>query len=304
VVFNEAIERFSYEKYEESFGCFERAARKGHEGAIWISSVVNGVKMEEKALKEAFANTETPLGWYLSGRLSYSKERFEFYKKSAEGGCGWGMARYGQYFKDGEGGFVEKDENAYFEWLENVATRNNPDALYWLGVWFQDKEEYTKALSYYLGAAELGCASSMQWLGMLRNREGCARDLTQAVGWYARGDQEEFFYLLNDARLAFDDGMTEDLDFDFNQLCYSLACGLYWYMHGTKKWYGMRSMVKVFGNRCLEYYCKCVELQQKSIFTFLMCWRKIIGVNDVGVMIGKILWRERTVEIVFDGVYL
>jgi hypothetical protein len=50
---------------------------------------------------------------------------------------------------------------------------------------------------------------------------------------------------------------------------------------------------KAFAERCLDYYCTCVELQRKSIFTFLLCWNQSVGVKDVGLMIAKRVWEER-----------
>jgi hypothetical protein len=66
------MEKFDHEELdlEEIFPLFERAAAKGHEESIWIRSVWKGTEMEDSVLKEAFAKTETPLGWYFAGRLS------------------------------------------------------------------------------------------------------------------------------------------------------------------------------------------------------------------------------------------
>jgi hypothetical protein len=89
------MEKFSSYKLEEIFGRFERAAAKGHEESIWIVSVLEGVEMRENGVIEAFAKTEEPLGWYFAGKFSDGREKFDFYKKSAEGGCTWGQVRYG-----------------------------------------------------------------------------------------------------------------------------------------------------------------------------------------------------------------
>ena len=173
-------EEFDSDELEESFGWFERAAAKGHEESIWILSVVNDVEMKEKALKEAFAKTEEPLGWYFAGWFSYDgREQFDFYKKSAEGGCSWGQVAYGDYFEHGKA-FVEEDTKVYLEWLEKAANQNNPRAMHNLGQWFRqggkgnDKE---KAVSYYRAAAELGWKLAMNSLAeMLRNGDGCGKD--------------------------------------------------------------------------------------------------------------------------------
>jgi hypothetical protein len=86
-MFHEAMEGFdAYKDLGEQFQLFERAAAKGHEESIWILSVVKDVEMEESALREVFAKTETPLGWGFAAMLSGGREQFDFYKKSAEGG--------------------------------------------------------------------------------------------------------------------------------------------------------------------------------------------------------------------------
>jgi hypothetical protein len=50
---------------------------------------------------------------------------------------------------------------------------------------------------------------------------------------------------------------------------------------------------KAFAERCLDYYCSCVELQQKSIVTFLLFWNQTVGIKEVGAMIGTMVWEER-----------
>jgi hypothetical protein len=85
VLFYEAMELFRSIKLEQSFKRFERAAAKGHKESIWIGSVVKDVEKEWDALKEAFAKTEEPLGWYFAASLSSDRrEGFDLCKKSAE----------------------------------------------------------------------------------------------------------------------------------------------------------------------------------------------------------------------------
>jgi hypothetical protein len=49
-----------------------------------------------------------------------------------------------------------------------------------------------------------------------------------------------------------------------------------------------------FCNRCLDYYCSSVELQQKSIVTFLLFWNRATGgIKGPGQMIGKMVWEGR-----------
>jgi TPR repeat protein len=97
--------------------------------------------------------------------LSRGREVFDFFKKSAEGGCSWGQVQYGWCFKNGWN--VEKDKEVYLEWLEKSANQNNPWAIQELGDWFQgDGDDKEKAVSYHRTAAELGWKDSMYSLAV------------------------------------------------------------------------------------------------------------------------------------------
>jgi TPR repeat protein len=299
VLFHEAMAEFYYADLEGSFARFERAAAKGHEESIWILSVVKDAKMEWDALKEAFAKTGEPLGWYFAGRFSFDREQFDFYKKSAEAGCSWGQTWYGWYFRDGAD-FVEKDMKVHVEWLEKAANQNNPKAMRWLGDWLRyeggDKE---KAVLYYRAGAKMGWETCMRALtGMLRVGEGCVTDLRHAAIWSAQGCAKVFWELLKDAKRALEFGTTEDLDCDFNQLCYSLGWGLYWYEYGSEDWNEQCDKDRLFGSQCFDYYCYCVELQQKSIFSFLLSWNRATGgVKGPGQMIVQMVWEGKETNL-------
>jgi hypothetical protein len=290
MLFHEALEDFWCEHVQESFERFEGAAAKGHEESIWIMSVVKRVGVERGALKAAFARTEEPLGWYLAGQLNEeeAREQFELFKKSAEGGCSWGLVEYGSYFEDGGNEFEDEDEKRYIELLEKAANLNNPEAMHWLGGVYRFKDD-AKSFSFYAAAAKLGWLASMDVLSsMYRFGEGhlLSADWSQAAIWAARGLSGRFWNILRDA--------TEELPFDFDQLCYSLGWGLYWFMWGREdKFVDFDQM-----NDFLDYYCSCADLQQESIFTFLLFWNRTVRVKDVGVLIGKKVWEERKENLV------
>jgi TPR repeat protein len=288
----------AYEDLEEQFQRFERAAAKGHEESVWIGSVVKNVEMKKTALKEAFAKTEEPLGWYFAGRCSVRREAFDLYKKSAEGGCSWGQVRYGLYFND-ENNFG----NMYADWLEKAANQNNPRAMNDLGELFRHGGgDKVKAVSYYRAAADLGWKDSLNWLAfVLRHGIGCMEDLRQAAVWGAQGGSYVFWDLLERGRGALESKTTENLDCDFDQLCFSLGWGLYWYQYGSGKWNNQSDKKQVFGEKCLDYYCSCIDLQQKSIFTFLLCWNRTTGgVKGPGQMIGQMVWEGRDENLVIS----
>jgi hypothetical protein len=129
---------------------------------------------------------------------------------------------------------------------------------------------------------------------MLRDGEGCARDSRQAAIWSAKGDLNLFWDLLGDAKRALESRVTENFGCDFDQLCYSLGWGLFWYLNEMVRWKNQSHEDQAFGNRCLDYYCSCVKLQQKSIFTFLLCWNRTTGgVKGPGQMIAEMVWEGR-----------
>jgi hypothetical protein len=102
-----------------------------------------------------------------------------------------------------------------------------------------------------------------------------------------------------DAKEALESEATEDLDCDFNQLCYSLGWGLYWYKYHSRSWHEQDDEDQVFGNRCLDYFCSCVELQQNSIFTFLLFWNHTTGgIKGPGRMIAQMVWEARAENLV------
>jgi hypothetical protein len=300
VLFHEALEVLRSINWKKSFNRFERAAAKGHEESIWITSVVKDVEMEQDVWKETFAKTETPLGWYFAGMLSTDRERFDFTKKSAEGGCSWGQMAYGWCF--GYGQFERrKDEKIFFEWLEKAANQNNPEAMEELGRYCLDYQvKSTAASKHFRDAAELGWQPGMFMLAkLLRDGDGCEKDLRRAAILGAKGSWGTFVDVLDDALNALEGESTVGLDCDFDQLCYVLGWGFYWYQFEMGSWSNLNDEQKAFGIRCMDYYCSCVELQQKSIFTFLWWWNQATGgVKGPGHMIVQMVWEGREENLV------
>ena len=182
------MERFHYFKMRESFEGFEKAAMKGHEESQWIWNVVKDMALEEEnreAIVKAFAETESPLGYYFAGELCEwdSRERFGNMKKSSDGGCSWGQVEYACYFDPGNyRQLVEKDKKMYLELIEKAAAQNNPKAILWRGLEHQNEENIEEALVDYRLAAELGWQHAKRNLSvMFYDADGVEKDLVQAV---------------------------------------------------------------------------------------------------------------------------
>jgi hypothetical protein len=136
---------------------------------------------------------------------------------------------------------------------------------------------------------------------MLRGEKGLAKDVGPAVIWSAKADRPGVFWdALEAGTRAFQKETKEDSGCAFNQVCYSLGWGLFWYQYGSEDWSKQGDEDQVFGCRCLDFYCSCVELQQKSILTFLLSWNRIGGMKDVGVLIGKMAWEVREDNLVME----
>jgi hypothetical protein len=306
VLFNEAMGKFSSRNVEKCLSLFRLAAAKGHQEAIWVVDIE---KRYEKRygwfmLALAFEKTETPLGWYLAGALSRhgSARRFDLWRKSAEGGCSWGQAEYAWFFQYGE----RKDEKIFVEGVEKAANQNNPWAMNQLGNQFGFYEQ-DKAIPYFQAGAELGYYHSM-WILATRLLEGrgCEKDFHQSVVYSTLGDNFRSFWRVMERarctinRLSHKERARQEFGYDFDQMCYWLGQAMYWRFYGTKDWSGQSNRMTAFGNGCLDYYCCCVELQQKSILTFLLFWSRTTGVKGPGQMIGQMVWEGREENLVIE----
>jgi hypothetical protein len=243
---------------------------------------------------ELFAETGGPLGFFFAGWFCEEDEarQEEMYRKSSELGCSWGQVKYAIYF-------AGKDNKRYTELLECAAGQKhrNPEALRLLGEWLwlvgpEDKEPIER---YFVASAELG------W------RESCCRiaelvessDFRKTVVWTAQEPASFWFAdLVQVVREAVENGTTEKLDGDCSQICFAIGQGLFWYQKGATKWESESPEAHAFGERCLHYFCESIELQQESIFAFLVCWnRTMVGLKDLGVIIAKMIWGTRRDQI-------
>jgi hypothetical protein len=162
-------------------------------------------------------------------------------------------------------------------------SQNNPVALNTLASWHRFSQNGCKktSRSLYLRAAEQGWVDSTQTVALLALDEG---DLREAITMGASVRTGSFWVCYNKLEKN-------------NEISYQLGWGLYWYMYGTNGWLVIKG--KSFGNRCIDYYCSCVELQKKSIFTFLQFWNQTTGgIKGPGQIIGKMVWETREENVV------
>jgi len=298
ILFVEAMALIDKCQFEKGFEIMRKSAEKEHKESQFIWNVVKNMDWSLHncdCLKNAFAKTECPVGWYFAALLCWNdKEQFGYFKKSSDAGYSWGQADYAYYLKRGD--YVQVDNEAYIGLLEKSAIQNNPMAMHLLGDWYRNKLEgncYKKAISYYKSAAELWWedsmieASSLLYTGLVGEI-----DLIQSVRWSSITGCG-FAETLSDAVISWWDKTILCPECDFALLAVELGKGLYWYQYETEEWSEYGDFEKDFADKCLEFYCSAIESQQRSIFLFLHFWNQTIGVKDVGQLIGKLVWNQR-----------
>jgi hypothetical protein len=291
VLFNQGMLEFS--GHCNNFSFFIPAANRGHGDAMWILQVVEGVKVE--ALKEAFLKTESPLGWYFAGALSREEHvQKELWRTSAEKGCPWGQVAYGR--EDYEDNFAfgedeeEEREKLYLTWLKKAG--NNAFALCRLGVWHFDGRDRDLGAQYLRAASDLGWRTANLFLAKIAMDKN---DVFELLRNLALGRSGTIFSRLKEVSES--EGLY--LQHDLNRVCYTLGWGFFWHLYETAVWERAEEEEQIFANRCLDYYCSCVEIQRDSIFTFLLCWNQMTGgVKGPGQMIGKRVLEEREANLV------
>lgn len=314
-LFIETMENFNNNRLEFDWNQFRECAEMGHEESQWIINVVDSVTEKNKnprannkyrhELRCAFAETKCLLkgkagiGHYFAfcvgfyGNGDYHDQDMDYLKQSSDAGYSWGQVEYAHvnYFED--------DYN-FQKLLKKAApyhppghVQNNPEALYWLG-YCHESENILNIVTFYLASAEMGWKASMDslariYLGELKGLEEA--DYIKAVRWSSQGESFYFWYLL---KIANNDSKYILLKTQSNLLMMELGKGLYWYMYDTNGWKEQKLKERDFGQKCMDYYCENINLQQQSIFLFLHVWNKTTGgVKDPGRIIGKMVWDAR-----------
>jgi hypothetical protein len=287
--------------FAEQFGRFERAAAQGQREAQALGTALKEVRDmgNTPELIKVLSEANDPICWFFAGELFdlMSLQRYQLVKQSAEAGCSWAQVAYAEMARNGNE-FVVREKDLRLVFLEKAADQANPKALELLGDWALTRAggwNYDKALDLYLTGAELGWKNCMQSsVDLLRRRE----QWTTAARWAAEGDSGLFWFLLGNVR----EWVEEDEE-SWDQVCYAVGAGLYWHDQGKERWDSDKAKNNAFSEKCLDYFCECCDLQQESLVTFLVFWKKNVGVKELGVMIGKMVWEQRA-ETVGKTIFL
>jgi hypothetical protein len=296
---------------------FRAAAKLGHREAQWVAEVTEGMGEDEwvniESLRRVFEEEDTPLGWYLAGRLSAkcSRHRFLCFKKSSEGGCLWGQVEYVDYIRVGVYNEVEPDVEKALKMWEEAAVENNALALDHLGYWYRywGGRDIQKARFYFQLAAERGVEHPQrQYAEMCLKGDGGASNWIEAVKWSAKlyGYTGGFWGIARTAMEAWSSQtkyqsgdltrlvINDEIEWsgDLTRLVLEIGKGMYWHMDGD--YHNPKGEIAEFAEKCLDYYCDAMDLQQQSLLLFLLFWKKkTAGLKDVGKMIAEVVWQGR-----------
>jgi hypothetical protein len=284
----------------EGFKLFYRAKDRGCSRSAWVIDVIGGVSNwdDHVALQKAFEKTNDPWGLYFAGRYApaFTEEQVALYLASCKGGCSWGQLEYALVFHFDEYG-GERREDLLLEYLEKSGAQNNPEALDWLSRVYGWRGDQSNEFLYAKKASICGNVFSMTSLATFYCQgRVCPRDLRRALQWSARCHNPggiAFWSLVASVRKKSDFQAGE-----FDQFAFGVGWGMYWICAGESPPQQWKGTVGSFAELCLDYYCSCIEMQQKSIFTFLFFWNRMVQVKDVGTMIAKMVWEEREESLV------
>jgi hypothetical protein len=292
------VERKKKSFYNQNWQMFSRSVRHGFVEAQHVVDALQNLSLENwwgkstlderndrAALMRALRASEHPICWLVSCFFGLSpEENHVMLLQAADAGCSWSQVFYALEMQDVE---------ANMEWLNKAAAQNNPWAIDSLGDRYGNwKDKFPHhvvdeemAMVCYHRAAELGWYPAMNKLSDFYAEV----DLREAIKWagkeycitFSKGERFEKF--CSQIKGLFQAGGKELQGYSLDQLCYTLGKAQYWDAHKSNR----------FGLRCCDYYCACVDVQHKSIFTFLIFWNQTARIKELGQMIAQLVWQER-----------
>ena len=126
------------------------------------------------------------------GNIYYNQKNYvkkvEWYKKSAEEGCDWGMSNLAACYRDGEG--VQEDQEQAIAWFQKAYELHGDaagNAANGIGLIYNGQKNYVKQVEWYKKSAEEGYDWGMYNLaGCYSDGAGVQEDQEQAIAWYQK----------------------------------------------------------------------------------------------------------------------
>ncbi|RIA84595.1 hypothetical protein C1645_832053 [Glomus cerebriforme] len=177
---------------KEAFKWFLKSEYPVNKIKGFFMNMKSELKEFKKILNLAIANNSTAqcyMGFYYQEINKNEKKAFEWYMKSAIGGCAEGQNSLGFCYECGTG--TDKNEKKAFEWYMKSAIGGCAEGQNRLGFCYEcgtgtDKDE-TKAFEWYMKSAIAGSAKGQKNLGFCYEYGvGTDKDETKAFEWYTK----------------------------------------------------------------------------------------------------------------------
>ncbi len=111
---------------------------------------------------------------------------FDFFQRSAHQGYAEAQIEVGNFYYYGKNGLVRNVPLAR-DWYTKAANQNNMTAQYYLGVTYEDEQDFVSAFNWYAQSANAGFAEAQYRLGTLYERGVCFKvELANAFACYQR----------------------------------------------------------------------------------------------------------------------
>ena len=209
-----ADDYYSAEDNAKAMEYYLKAADKGNGGAmhliakiyflgLGVSKDINAAKQWLQKAGEAGASSAyKDLAVIAQNENDYTKA-MEYYLKAADMGNGEAMCRIGLLYDSGKG--VTKNIDTANQWYLKAGEAGLSYGYYNLANNYNSAEEYTKAMEYYLKAADMGNGEAMCQIGLLYNLgKGVAKNIDTANQWYLKageaGDSDGYYCLAENCR--------------------------------------------------------------------------------------------------------
>lgn len=240
--FDNGAAAFNKGNYTEAYPWYEKAAKKGHAGAM------NDIGfLYEKG--------------YGGLTQNYSKAA-EWYQKAAEKEEVNAMNNLGLLYKNGTG--VNQDFAKAMEWYQKAAEKGNAGALNNIGRMYNNGEgrpiNYAEAMEWYLKSAEKGDARAMFNIGILyANGHGVAQNYSKAIEWYQKAAAKGNADAMNNIGIFFYNGQGVSKNY---------ITALEWYQKAAEKgvvnaFYNI-GLIYEFGDESIKNFEKAKEWYEKA----------------------------------------
>jgi len=290
IIFNSAMIQISYNE-THAYPQFERAAKRGHQESGWINQILKKSNLDNNQnVAENFVKTETAIGYFIAAELFFdinNQKSVEYLQKSRELGCVWAIVKYSGDMCNKQHQFPDI-VNHHMNVIKNAAEENNPEACLVYAHYLGYKRS-KGALEYAIKSYDLGNKYSTRLITtMLAVKENDY--LSKAIFYTSKYENTVFPTMLRHI-------FNKKIYIVSNCTSLPLQVGrtMYWQFYQSKQiHYSATKEIIEFAEKCMDYYCEMMDLQQQSIFSFLLSWNCVTGgMKDVGKLIAKMVWDFR-----------